>query len=265
VTHFVRRDQHRVHITTRAILQALVACGSLILIACARPEPPTETTPDPSVRSLELVTVYSMSVTEPSGLAVARASGNLYMVSDGRPEIFRIDTTGKVLGSIPITATDLEGITATANADTFFVVEETAAMVSTFLPNGTKVASFPVNVWTDPKHKLEGITRTPEGHLMVLNEKVPMLMLEFSGTTELWRRTLSYTTDISDICYDADTDSYWIVSDESQKVLKLSRGGDLLGEWSTPVNQGEGIATIGRRLYIVSDTDAKFYVFVKPQ
>jgi uncharacterized protein YjiK len=259
------RSDQPTHITTRAILQALVACTALVLNACARPEPGDVTSPDPTLPPLELVTVYSTSVTEPSGLAYSRASGNLYMVSDNRPEIFRIDTTGKVLGSIPITATDLEGITVTANADTFIVVEETASMVSTFLPNGTKVSSFPINVWTDPKHKLEGITRTPEGHLMVLNEKVPMMMLEFSGTTELWRRTLSYTTDISDICYDADTDSYWVVSDESQKVLNLSRSGDLLGEWSTPVNQGEGIAIIGRRLYIVSDTEAKFYVFVKPQ
>jgi len=38
----------------------------------------------------------------------------------------------------------------------------------------------------------------------------------------------------------------------------------LLGQWSTPVNQGEGIAFIGNRMYIVSDTDAKLYVFVKP-
>ena len=66
------------------------------------------------------------------------------------------------------------------------------------------------------------------------------------------------------ICYDAATNAFWIVSDESQMVIKISRTGVLLGQWSTPVNQGEGIAFIGTRMYIVSDTDAKLYVFVKP-
>jgi uncharacterized protein YjiK len=92
-----------------------------------------------------------------------------------------------------------------------------------------------------------------------------MMMLEYSGTSEIRRTTLDFSTDVSDICYDPEIQCYWVVSDESQKVLKLSPAGDLLGEWSTPVNQGEGIAVIGKRLYIVSDADAKLYVFVKPQ
>jgi len=260
--HPAHRALHR---RIRTDFPALIACAAALLWGCGRSEAPTEETPNPGSQALQLVTTYSMSITEPSGLAYARTAGKLFMVSDGYPDIFWIDTTGKVLGTIPVTATDLEGITATANADTFFVVEETASVVSTFLPNGTKVGSFPVNVWTDPKHKLEGITRTPEGDLMLLNEKAPTMMLQYRGSAEFWRRTISYTTDVSDICYDPDADCYWIVSDESQKVVKLSKSGDLLGEWTTSVNQGEGIALIGNRLYLVSDSDAKFYVFVKPQ
>jgi uncharacterized protein YjiK len=235
------------------------------LTGCARNEPPTTpTTSTLPVKELTLISVNSMSVGEPSGLAYSAKTGTLYMVSDSRPEIFIIDTTGKVLSSIPVAATDLEGITLSANADTFYVVEETASQITRFLPNGTKVSSQPVHIMTDPRHALEGITMDPDGHLVVLNEKTPTALGEFSGTTEVRRITLTETSDISDICYDAATDAWWIISDESRKVLKYSRTGQLLGVWATPLEQGEGIAFIGNRMYLVSDSDAKFYVFAKP-
>ena len=77
----------------------------------------------------------------------------------------------------------------------FYVVEETASQITRFLPNGTKVSSQPVLIRTDPKHALEGITVDPDGHLVVLNEKTPTALVEFSGTTEVRRFTLSETSD----------------------------------------------------------------------
>jgi uncharacterized protein YjiK len=186
------------------------------------------------------------------------------MISDNSPAIFKIDTLGQVLSSIPVTAQDIEGVALSPNADTIYVVEETPSLVSTFLSNSTKLSSFSVMVRTLPNHSLEGITIDNQGHVFVINEKSPMMMLEFSGQTELSRIQLGYTTDISDICYDGDADCFWIVSDESKMVIKITKAGALLGAWSTPVLQGEGIAIIGNRLYIVSDVEAKLYVFVKP-
>ncbi len=237
----------------------------LSAISCTRSEPPvTPTASTLPVKDLTLVRVSTMSVGEPSGLAYAPKTGTLYMVSDSRQEIFIIDTTGKVLSSIPVTATDLEGIALSANADTIYVVEETASQITRFLPNGTKVSSQPVLIRTDPKHALEGITVDPDGHIVVLNEKTPTALAEFNGPTEVRRITLTETSDISDICYDATTDAWWVISDESRKVLKYSRTGQLLGVWASPLEQGEGIAFIGNRMYLVSDSDAKFYVFERP-
>jgi uncharacterized protein YjiK len=206
-----------------------------------------------------------MSVGEPSGLAYCEATRSLYMVSDANPYVYRIDTAGIILGSIPVAATDLEGIVLSEAGDTIFVVEETASQITTFLANGTKVTSLPVMVRTEPSHSLEGITRGPAGDLVVINEKAPTLLLEYAGNTEVGRILLTYTSDISDICYDRGEDCYWIISDESQKIIKISRSGTLLGQWSTTLQQGEGIAFIGNRMYLVSDVDAKFYVFAKPQ
>jgi hypothetical protein len=70
----------------------------MVPASCTRVAPPSAPI-SVAQKPLELVTVYPMSVSEPSGLAYAAATRKLYMVSDGRPEIFWIDTTGKVLGS----------------------------------------------------------------------------------------------------------------------------------------------------------------------
>lgn len=239
---------------------AILVALWLMVASCDRSTPPTA----PASKSLELLTSYALSVTEPSGLAYSPATESLYMISDNRAEIFKIDTTGKVLASIPVSAVDIEGVAVSANGDTLYIVEETAGRVSTMLADGKIRSSFLVTVRTDPKHALEGITVDHRGHLFVINEKTPAMLLEFIGQTEARRLTLDYTLDISDICYDAASDGFWIVSDESRQVIKISRSGALLGAWSSPVPQGEGIAVIGQRLYVVSDIEAKLYIFRKP-
>jgi uncharacterized protein YjiK len=243
---------------------AAMAVLLLGMTSCSRNEQSATDPGTPAAQSLQLITTYSLTVTEPSGLAYSQATRTLYMISDNRSEIFRIDTTGKVLGSIPVNASDIEGVAVSNSGDTLYIVEETASLLSTILLNGTKVSSVPVVVRTDPQHSLEGVTVDNAGSLVVINEKAPTMLLEFAGGVEMRRLLLTYSSDISDICYDVSGDCFWIVSDESQKVLKLSRSGALLGEWSIPVRQGEGIAFIRDRCYIVSDVDAKLYVFVKP-
>lgn len=243
-----------------------IAAGLLPLgiCSCNREEgAPTGPTTSPR-QPLQLLATHSLSVTEPSGLAYSPLLQKLYMISDNRAEIFTIDTIGRVLGSIPVAGTDIEGVAISPTGDTLFVVEETASRVLTVLMTGAIVDSMTVQVRTDPKHALEGITIGTAGHRVVINEKAPTMLVEFAGKTELQRMTLSYATDLSDICYDAGGDCYWILSDESQKVMKISRSGALLGEWSTTAQQGEGIALIGNRMYIVSDVDAKLFVYAKP-
>ena len=69
----------------------------VIFIACSRNEPVAENPLKPSGNALQLVTSYALSVTEPSGLAYSKFSRTLYLISDNRSEIFKIDTTGRVL------------------------------------------------------------------------------------------------------------------------------------------------------------------------
>ncbi len=58
-------------------------------------------------------------------------------------------------------------------------------------------------------------------HLFVINEKDPRMILGYNNLTEIWRKTIDYASDISDIYYEDSTNSFWLISDESQKILKI--------------------------------------------
>ena len=159
----------------------------------------------------------------------------------------------------------MEGITLSKNCDTIYVVEEKKKLVTSFNLNGTKLASFSANVATIDNSALEGITiKKMSNQLIVINEKDPRMILKFNGSTEIWRKTIDYTLDISDIYYEDSTNCFWIISDESQKIIKLSSTGDLIKEWEIPFTKGEGITIVNDKIYVVNDLDGKLYVFQRP-
>ena len=247
-------------------MKHFLLCVFLLILsfACKRNDPNGDNHSREEVVALKQLAVYSTAVPEPSGLAYNSKKSCLLTVSDGNSTVYEIDFTGKILNSMLIQSSDLEGIALTFNCDTFFVVEETNQKVAKYLYNGTKIASFSVNVATNPKNALEGITIDENGHVFVLNEKAPCLLMEFVGQTETYRKEMNYSSDCSDIFYEPSTRAIWMVSDESKTVMKLSRSGELLERYSIPFVKGEGIVVVDNKIYIVNDSDSKLYVFEKP-
>jgi uncharacterized protein YjiK len=210
------------------------------------------------------VAVYALEVPEPSGLAYNSRNNSLMTVSDQNSTVYEIDFTGRILKSMVVPSPDMEGIALTTNCDTLYIAEETSRLVAIYSINGTKLSSFSADVATVAKHGPEGVTVDKNGHVFVLNEKLPMMILEYVKGKEVWRKEINYTIDCSDIFYEFSTDCFWIVSDESQRVIKLARNGDLLGSWSIPFTKGEGLAIVQNKIYIVNDAENKMYVFDKP-
>ena len=211
-----------------------------------------------------MVAEYTTAVPEPSGLVYNSKNNTLMTVSDQNSTVYEIDFTGKVLRSMVIPSSDMEGIVLSAGCDTMYIAEETKELITTYLVNGTKLSSFPVNVATVLSHGPEGVTLDNNNHIFVLNEKQPMMILEYYQGKEVSRREINYSTDCSDIFYEASTDCFWIVSDESKKVFKMNRDGVVLSEWLIPFEKGEGITFANGKMYIVNDADAKLYIFSKP-
>lgn len=235
-----------------------------LIVLCNRQQPGSDPVIPGDIGYLQAIAEYQTSIPEPSGLAYNWKTKTFWVVADGNSTVFEMDSMGGILRSMTIPSSDLEGIALSKNCDTMVVVEEGNQLVSWYLMNGTKISSFAVKVAVSISNALEGITIDQNNHLIVLNEKNPMMLLEFADRVELSRMVINYSTDISDIDYDETDDTYWLISDESRKVMHLSRTGALLGQWNVSFLKGEGIAVVGRKIYIVNDSDSKLYVFSKP-
>lgn len=237
-----------------------------LLQGCKRNEPDSGLNNPPNIQTLSPIQIINLGpvIREPSGIIYNHVNNSLMVVSDDNPNIFEIDFNGNVIRTIPTTCEDLEGITITKNCDTIVVVEETRQLVTSLFSFGQKIGSFPVNVATMSNHSLEGITIDKFGDIFVLNEKSPTMVLQFRNNVEISRHTISSASDISDICYDATDDSFWIISDESMKIMKFSRSWEILNQWLITFDKGEGITFANNKMYIVRDSDAKMYVYNKP-
>lgn len=232
---------------------------------CGRNDPETITDPPVVIDKIFPLSEYQLTVPEPSGIAYNSVKNSFMVVSDGQPDIYEIGFTGITLNTINASGLDMEGITLSKNCDTIYVVEEKKKLVTAFNLNGNKLASFSANVATIDNNALEGITiNKMSNQLFVINEKDPRMILGFNGSTETWRKTIDYTLDISDIYYEDSTNCFWIISDESKKIIKISSTGDLLKEWEIPFTKGEGITIVNNKIYVVNDLDGKLYVFQRP-
>ena len=235
-----------------------------IFFSCSRDNSQSIINPT-EIQKIYPINEYLLDILEPSGIVYNSINNSLMVVSDGRPDIYEVSLFGVTLNTIIASGSDMEGITLSRNCDTIYVVEEKKKLVTSFNLSGSKLASFSADVATNDNSALEGITiNKTSNNLFVINEKYPRMILSYNNLTERWRKTIDYASDISDIYYEDSTNCFWLISDESQKILKLSSTGELLKEWQIPFTKGEGITIVGDKIYIVNDSDGKLYVFQKP-
>ncbi|MBI2417977.1 MAG: SdiA-regulated domain-containing protein [Ignavibacteriales bacterium] len=226
----------------------------------------TDSTPVVSDPGIVLLSEKTLPVPEPSALAYNAKTKTLYTVSDQNGIIYEMSLAGEIIREIPVTSSDLEGIAFSANFDTIYVAEERTYQIVAYSLTGVKYDSWKNVTSSDTKNGYEGVTVNAAGNFVVLNEKLPMLLLEADKQgNEIKRNELAYTNDISDICFDAAENCYWIVSDESKKILKLKPDYTLINSWSVNVAQAEGIAVTTDEIYVVSDSDQKLLIYKKPK
>lgn len=226
----------------------------------------SETPTIPDIKLLEPIAEIDLSdiLSEPSGIVYNSLSNSFYVVSDTISKIFEIDMNGNLLRSIQINATDLEGITLSKNFDTIYVVEESDNLVTSFRLNGTKINSYSVDVSTNSTNGLEGIAIDANNYFYVLNEKLPRYLVKLKNEVEISRTEITNAVDLSDVCYDSILDCLWIISDESKKIIKITKSGSLISEWQIPFLKGEGITLVNDKIYVLQDSNAKMYIFNKP-
>ncbi len=220
----------------------------------------------PAQNTLELLASYKINVLEPSGLAVNSNGTILYTVSDNSNKIYKLSTTGNVLQTFNYVGNDLEGVSTFTTNKLLVVEERTKEVVAYDMGTGT-FSKHSINYEnTDANSGLEGITyNANDNTIFILNEKDPGLLIRLkSDFTIVSKVELRFANDYSGIFYETATNDLWIVSDQNKTINKCNLQGQLVKSYPINVVKAEGIAVFDDKIYVVSDAEAKLYIFKKP-
>ena len=236
---------------------------------------------------------------EPSGVALTQNKDALWVVSDDKKRIFCVDLNGKLRPEFTIKTKEkeLEGITLDKEG-TLYIISEAKNKIIIIGADGkfkddkklrnmdgySAIAKF---FDDDGRNKgLEGITWR-EGSLFVLKESHPGLLIEISADLKAIKnyqflnnengfRVPNADTskiDFSGICHDPSRQCFWILSDMAQCLFLYSwEGNQVLKHFTLAyeeegtlkeIRQAEGVAynSSNQHLYVVSDLEARLYVF----
>ncbi len=250
---------------------------------------------------------------EPSGLALDADRRSLWTVSDDTKALFQLSLDGELEATFKLEKKGLEGLTLGPNQDTLVAVREDGNEVITIplptasaakdgmlaietnaleaMENFAAIRKFFFDAEGKKRHKnkgLEGIAWHPVTKTyFLLKEGRPGLLIQVSAdlSTLISHHTLDHLNgfhgtgvsenvlDFSDLCYDENRDSFWIISDKAQTLFlydwsrnQVIQQAKLGYGWKgryREVSKPEGVAIdpSTNRLYVVSDDKARLYVY----
>ena len=216
---------------------------------------------------LELLSTFAVAVAEPSGLAINSTATALYTVSDHTAKVYKLSTKGDVTKIYSYKGDDLEGVSSFKAGKLLLAEERTKELVEFDMGSGTFIKHKIHYENKDDNSGMEGVAYAENlNAIFILNEKNPgkliRLRSDFSVVAEY---ELNFASDYSGIFYDQSTKELWIVSDQSKTINKCSLKGDVLESYSIGITQAEGIAISNDKIYVISDAEAKLYIYKKPK
>ena len=218
----------------------------------------------PVSQPLRLVATYTLAITEPSDLTIDENATTLWTVSNDPDSVYQLDMHGNRVRTLAYEGHDLEGITYDASDHTLWVAEENLRRVVHLDLDGNVLGSYSTGLTGQPNCGLEGIGFNGAGDLIVLNEKLPGLFV----TLDQYRAvaatdTLTFAGDYSGITWDPHQAAFWIVSDQSKTISLWAPGAGVRQSYTLNLPTIEGVAfdPATHRIYLVSDTEHKLYVF----
>ena len=216
---------------------------------------------------LELLSTFDVAIAEPSGLAINSTGTALYTVSDNTAKVYKISTKGEVIKTFGYTGDDLEGVTTFKGVKLLLAEERTKELVEFDMGSGTFLKHKIRYENKDSNSGIEGVAYAENlNAIFILNEKNPGKLIRLrSDFTVLAEYDLNFAKDYSGIFYDNSSKDLWIVSDQSKTINKCTIKGDVMKSYSISVTQAEGIAISNDKIYIISDAEAKLYIYKLPQ
>lgn len=221
---------------------------------------------------LTFVSMHELKLNGLSGLAMDESGNFLWTVSDSKDgRVYSMTFQGEIIDSLIYRGDDMEGIAMNPNDMTLWVIEERLQQIRQLDPSGRveRVVDVPLMI-VNENDGLEGISIDPDtGHLFLLNEKLPRVLLELNRDMQIIRKvpinfiSTNRLEDLSGLFYDHENREFWIVSDESMRIVVTDFDLNPIRSYDIGIKKFEGISvdTKKRRIYLVNDEDNKLYVY----
>lgn len=163
---------------------------------------------------------FTTAVSGLSGLCFSKDSSSLMAVSD-KFGIYELNFDGTTKRKLDYNGgNDLEAITLNYKTGKYYLADETNMTVSVLNDDMTVSQITKVLIDGGISNKgLEGLTYGKDT-LYIANQESPTAIIkhDLGENTEKWRKTVSFATYLSDICFDRTDNTLWIC-DSSQKML----------------------------------------------
>ncbi len=240
---------------------------TMLIIGCK-----TDADIDDSIEPLNLISDHDLNIIDPSGLTLDIPGNFLWAVSDQSGGlVYQITFEGDSIGSLKYAGNDMEGITMNPNDETLWVVEERLRQIVQLDSQGNVLQSVevPVEIVTE-NNGLEGVAIDPiTEHFYIVNEKIPTEFIELNNQFEVVRRVpIQFSSpfrleDLSGIFFVSENREFWIVSDESRKIVVTDFELNPLRSYELGKGKFDGIAVDSQigRVYLANDDENKLYVY----
>lgn len=207
----------------------------------------------------------TLPIGEPSGITW-NADYSAYYIAGGKDQkVYKTDTAGNILQTLSYNADDIEAVSFSRKDSTLWITEEQSRTLVNISLSGRELTRFTVGVARGPVNKgLEGVTINKEGNFVAVNEKSPTQLLELNPDAYILSAlTVTFASDLSDICYNPVSDDYYILSDESEALFIWNKSGGLKQKLTLPRNKFEGVTVnpIKRTITVVNDEDRSMLVY----
>lgn len=215
-------------------------------------------------KELQLLAEITLPFAEPSGIAFSETLQKMWVVSGGDQHVYMLDTAGKVERKLLYTGIDLEGIAFDVTDSTLWIVDEYTKEIVHLDLNGNVLFRKAESYSSKSNKGPEGITIGKDHIIYIINERDPSVLFELDSTYAIAQSyPLNFALDYSDVSYDQLTDTFWILSDETNAFFSWSKQHGVIIKYLLPNAKNEGIAFDRARniFYIVNNDTAKLYFY----
>jgi len=211
-----------------------------------------------------LIATHALTINEPSDLTIDETGQILWVVTNKPERVYQLDLSGAVVKTLDYVGQDLEAIAYDRSDRTLWVAEENRREIVHLDLDGKVLSRHPLGLTGEKNSGLEGLCLDDKRRMFALNEKRPGLFLELKADRTLATQLeLSFAKDYSALTYSPAHGCFWIVSDQSQSLYLWSPKKGVTERYDLPCTKAEGVAVdeAKNRLYIVSDSENKLYVY----